>query len=174
MNQPVRTLRRLPQEKKVAGVCAGLAYAHEAGVSHHDVQPWLLLVDDAGHVQVAGLAAGAPPSPEGEREPGTFDSSTLRSQRQAAERDLLALGLVLHNALGGGVALDEPDVGRVIDRMPPLGREVVRLGWSFILNITHVTGHTCITSGHACIADRYAIPGGHGTGASRLLSLRPI
>ncbi|MEZ5236792.1 MAG: PspC domain-containing protein [Acidimicrobiales bacterium] len=25
MNQPVRTLRRLPQEKKVAGVCAGLA-----------------------------------------------------------------------------------------------------------------------------------------------------
>lgn len=108
----------------------GLAYAHEAGVSHHDVQPWLLLVDDAGHLQCAGLAAGVPPLPEGEHEPDTFGSSTLRSQRKAAERDVLALGLVLHNALGGGLALDEPDLGRVIDRMPPLGREVVRLGWS--------------------------------------------
>jgi len=107
----------------------GLAYAHDAGVTHGDVQPWLLLVSDAGQMQCAGLAAGTAEA-DGGREFDTIDTRTLRLQRRAAERDVLALGIVLHNLLGGSPALDEPDVGRVVERLPPLGREFVRLSWS--------------------------------------------
>jgi non-specific serine/threonine protein kinase len=39
----------------------------------------------------------------------------------------LAFGLVLHHALAGEPALGLPDVGAVIDRMPPQGRDSVRL-----------------------------------------------
>ncbi|MDE2613730.1 MAG: HDOD domain-containing protein [Burkholderiales bacterium] len=107
----------------------GLAYAHEAGISHGDIEPWLLLVSDAGQLQCAGLAAGTP-AHEDDRELDTIDTRTLRQHRRAAERDVLALGVVLHHLLGGAPALDEPDVGRVVDRLPPLGRDFVRLSWS--------------------------------------------
>ena len=52
------------------------------------------------------------------------------AQRRAAERDVLALGLLLHHALGGLPALEQPDTGAVIERMPPVGREIVRLPWT--------------------------------------------
>ena len=35
----------------------GLAYAHEGGVSHHDVQAYLMLVDDGGQLSLAGTGA---------------------------------------------------------------------------------------------------------------------
>jgi len=107
----------------------GLAYAHEAGLAHHDVQPWLLLVSDGGQLQCAGVGVGAPLH-DGGGALDTIDSGTLREQRRAAERDVLALGIVLHNLLGSERALDESDIGRVIDRLPPRGREFVRLSWS--------------------------------------------
>lgn len=107
----------------------GLAYAHDAGIAHHDLQAHHLLVDDAGNLCVAGLevalpaldAQGAAPVPE---------APSLRAQRDAAERDVLALGLVLHHALAASPALDEKDIGRIIDRLPPQGHELVRLPWS--------------------------------------------
>jgi eukaryotic-like serine/threonine-protein kinase len=58
------------------------------------------------------------------------ESGALRTQRDAAERDVLACGLLLHGLLTGQPALEEPDIGRVISRMPPLGREIVRLPWT--------------------------------------------
>ena len=113
----------------------GLAYAHEAGVSHHDLQPYLLLVSDSGQLRVAGLGvacemtqaftgAGAQ----------TSEGGSLRHQREAAERDVLASGILLQTLLTGQPALDEPDVGRVIARLPPYcgasGREIVRMPWT--------------------------------------------
>jgi non-specific serine/threonine protein kinase len=111
----------------------GLAFAHEAGLAHHDLQPYLVLVSDSGQVRLAGLAvavemvaaAGADGQPRAPVEPGA-----LRLQREAAERDVLAAGLLLHAMLIGQAPLDEPDLGRVIARMPPLGREIVRLPWT--------------------------------------------
>ena len=43
----------------------GLAFAHEGGVGHHDLQPYLLLLDDEGRVRLAGLevASEAPVRP---------------------------------------------------------------------------------------------------------------
>ena len=48
--------------------------------------------------------------------------SAARLQRDAAERDVLALGVLLHQACWPAQpALDEPDIGRVIARLPPHG-----------------------------------------------------
>jgi non-specific serine/threonine protein kinase len=113
-----------------AAALRGLAYAHEAGVAHHDLQPFLVLLDEQGSPAVAGLAAGMPLANGDAAGGGTFDSSQLRHQRGAAENDVLALGVLLNGLLGGAPALDEPDVGRVIARLPPAGREIVRLPWT--------------------------------------------
>ncbi|KAB0583512.1 HDOD domain-containing protein [Ideonella dechloratans] len=110
----------------VAGVAQGLAYAHEAGVAHGDIQPWMLGVTETGTpvlmgLEVAGRDAWA-------ARDGAMQE--LRAVREAAERDVLALGLVTYQALAGAPALDEPDVGRAIARMPPSGNEIVRLPWA--------------------------------------------
>lgn len=110
----------------------GLAFAHEAGVVHHDLQPYLLLVSDTGQVRVAGMAVAAEMAGRGPAtlEPGGVDTITLRSQRAAAELDVLATGVLVHGLLTGNGALDERDVGRVVLRLPPHGRDILRLPWS--------------------------------------------
>jgi non-specific serine/threonine protein kinase len=115
-----------------AQLLRGLAFAHEAGVAHHDPQPYLVLVSDNGHLRLAGLEvaeAGSMPGWGGPR-PAAQSPAALRLHRVAAERDVLAAGVLLHGLLAGASALDEPDTGRVIARLPPLGREVVRLPWT--------------------------------------------
>ena len=106
---------------EVLQVLQGLAFAHEAGLAHHDVQASMLVLSDAGACTLLGL--GVVSSPEGE-------GGGLPAQRRAAERDVLALGLVLHHALAGAAPLEQADTGVVIERMPPLGREIVRLPWT--------------------------------------------
>ncbi|WP_148280211.1 serine/threonine protein kinase [Rubrivivax gelatinosus] len=99
---------------------AGLAFAHQSGVAHQDLQGFVVLVDDHGRLRLAGLEVA---TPQGE-------APSLAAQRAAAQRDVMAAGLLLHHALAGQHALDEPDTGRVVERMPPLGREIVRLPWA--------------------------------------------
>ena len=110
----------------------GLAFAHESGVAHHDLQPYLVLVDDSGQLRVAGAAVAAESALRQSLAgvSSVTDSMTLRSHREAAERDVLAAGVVLHALLTGASALEEPDVGRVMQRLPPVGRELLRLAWS--------------------------------------------
>ncbi|MEK8029657.1 HDOD domain-containing protein [Ideonella sp. DXS29W] len=111
----------------LAQASQGLAFAHEAGTAHHDLQPWWLLVDEDNHVSVMGLeVAGAPRASV--TQPGGLDE--LRAVRDAAGQDVLALGLVAHWCLAGQPPLDEPDLGRVIASMPPLGADFVRLPWA--------------------------------------------
>jgi eukaryotic-like serine/threonine-protein kinase len=111
----------------------GLAFAHEAGLAHGDVQLHQVLVSEQGTVRVmaigASLAAVASSDHANDRAM-PLDPNRLRSARQAAVRDVLATGVLLHHLLGGAPALDEPDTGRVIDRLPPQGREMLRLPWT--------------------------------------------
>ncbi|WP_374673826.1 HDOD domain-containing protein [Ideonella sp.] len=111
----------------LAQAAQGLAFAHEAGVAHHDLQPWWLTVSDDQRVSVLGLEVpGAPRASV--TQPGGLDE--LRAVRNAAGADVLGLGLVAHWALAAHPPLDEPDLGRVIARMPPHGIEFVRLPWA--------------------------------------------
>jgi non-specific serine/threonine protein kinase len=111
---------------------SGLAFAHDAGVAHHDLQPHLVLLGDGGQVRLAGLAVAAEMAAQapGASRLAVASPATLRAQREAAERDVLTAGVLLHGMLAGSSALDEPDTGHVVARLPPQGREIVRLPWT--------------------------------------------
>ncbi|MEO7150220.1 MAG: HDOD domain-containing protein [Burkholderiaceae bacterium] len=113
----------------------GLAFAHEAGVAHLDLQLHSLIVGETGVLRVMALgsaAVAAPGEHDDESRDGGLAAATrrLRRQRDAAQNDLLACGVLLHRLLSGADVLDEPDLASVIARMPPHGREPVRLAWS--------------------------------------------
>ena len=102
----------------IVPVLGGLAFAHEAGQVHHDLQLWLLQLAENGNCRLLGLGVALDPPGHG---------NDLQARRKAAERDVLAFGLLLHHALVGTPPLDKPDVNQVIMLMPPAGREAVRL-----------------------------------------------
>lgn len=109
----------------------GLAFAHDAGVTHGDIQPFMCVLTEQGGFRLLGLEVAclvAAPLPALGEE--VDDNRARHAQRDASERDVLAFGLLIYQALAGQRPLDEPDLGLVIDRMPPVGREIVRLPYS--------------------------------------------
>jgi len=118
-------------------VLQGLAFAHEAGAAHRDLQPFSLLVDDAGNVKLLGLEivdahtfahSFVELATDADGQQAAMDER--RMQRLAAEIDVLAFGLVMHQVLAGAAPLDEPDVAKVVGSLPPFGHEMVRLPWT--------------------------------------------
>jgi eukaryotic-like serine/threonine-protein kinase len=113
-----------------------LAVAHESGMVHGDPQPYLVIRDDSGATRWigTGVAFGTDPSKvnaeAGHSAAQLAEADELRVQRDIARRDVLALGLLMFAALSGQTALDENDTAKVIARMTPLGREIVRLPWT--------------------------------------------
>ncbi|HMQ72738.1 MAG TPA: protein kinase, partial [Rubrivivax sp.] len=93
----------------------GLAFAHESGVAHHDLQPYLVLLPDSGGPRLMGLEVAW--ADELASLPGrggvALDATSLAAQRDASARDVVALGLLMHHALAGAPALDQADVGLV-------------------------------------------------------------
>jgi len=114
----------------MAQALTGLAFAHDAGVAHHDVQPFLLTLADNGTLRVLGLEVA---SRDTGRLPLPADAAELNQHLQlargAAERDVLGLAVVMHSLLAGAPALEQADVADVIARLPPHGRETLRLPW---------------------------------------------
>ncbi|MDN3923085.1 serine/threonine protein kinase [Roseateles violae] len=109
----------------IAQYLEGLAFAHEAGHAHRDVQCASLIINAANQVRVLGLEVAQEIVPSS----SDFSTVTRRALREAAEEDLLGVGLVLHRILGGRPVLDQPDLQLAMQQMQPLGRELVRLGW---------------------------------------------
>ncbi|TBO28806.1 HDOD domain-containing protein [Aquabacterium lacunae] len=98
----------------------GLAYAHEAGVSHRDVALHNVVFDAGGKACWIGLSAGIAAPPPGSPPP----LPGRQMQREQSERDLLMVGLLLHRLLAGHPALDDGDLGHAASRV---GLEIVRL-----------------------------------------------
>lgn len=140
-----------PPAEAVQWLCQaleGLAFAHEAGHAHRDLQLHSVLINQQGRVCVAGL--GVAPHMAGPVAPHEFgvsayaalmgvvqtlapDGSTalaLKVQREAAVRDVLSCGVLLHRLLTGQFVLDEADTIKVLSRIAPEGREIVRLQWT--------------------------------------------
>lgn len=105
----------------------GLAFAHEAGLAHRDIQAAMVAVDASGRARLMGLQI--PPAGHAAADPGSSVTG-LQAQRRDAERDVLAFGLVLHFALAGRHPVGQTDVAAAIALMPPQGREIVRLPWT--------------------------------------------
>lgn len=125
---------------EAATLCAqalrGLAFAHDGGVVHGNLQPFMLLCSDHQPLRIVGLGLAAPHSGEpGDTVRTTIDALQLAALREAAQRDTLSVGLLLHWMLGGQAPLDEPDIAVQIDRLAPAGRETVRLPWSTALPV---------------------------------------
>ena len=124
----------LPAEA-VEFICAaleGLAYAHEAGHVHGDLQLHSILVNEQGRACVAGLGVTAAEVGVAS-EPSKAAGSTahgLKSQRDGAVRDVLSCGVLLHRLLAGQFVFDEADTVKVLLRIAPEGREITRLPWS--------------------------------------------
>lgn len=119
----------------LCGALQGVAFAHEAGAAHGDLQLHHLVISETGTVRVMALAAAgaavlASDDPVRNDRGMALDANRLRAQRELAERDVLACGLLLQTLLTGQPPLEEPDTAVVISRLPPLGKEIVRLGWT--------------------------------------------
>ncbi len=112
----------------------GLAFAHEAGVAHRDLQLHHLLIGEQGQIHVMGFAAALDASDQAyagdDSDTAAADAARLHQQRGASQRDVLAAAVLLHQLLVGQPVLDEPDTAVVISRMAPTGRDIVRLPWS--------------------------------------------
>ncbi len=123
----------------------GLAFAHEAGQAHRDLQLHSVLINEQGRVCVAGLGVapqvGATVAPHefgvsayaplvGAPVAALASTQGLKEQREAAVRDVLSCGVLLHRLLTGQFVLDEADTIKALSRIAPEGREIVRLQWS--------------------------------------------
>lgn len=113
----------------VAQLLEGLAFAHEAGHAHGDIQTASLVIDGNDKVCLMGLEVAQ------ETFPRDIDFGTVsrRAVRESAEDDVLSVGLLLNRLLSGKPVLGENDLQVVMQQMQPTatrpGREIVRLGW---------------------------------------------
>lgn len=110
-------------------VLQGLAFAHEAGVSHMAIEGYSVLVSEQGTVRLMGLGViSDTPSPHVEVEARSpTDTRALQAQRSRAVHDVLAVGLLLHRLLTGEMPLSQKDLDAAMSLLPPLGSEVMRL-----------------------------------------------
>lgn len=104
-----------------ADLLEGLAFAHDAGVSHGDLGLHSIVIDKQGRAAAWGLATSLPLAPA-----SGLNTEALRQQRLASDRDVMACGLLLHWLLANQPALEEADVPTAIER---LSQEIIRLPW---------------------------------------------
>ena len=103
----------------------GLAFAHEAGHVHRDVQCASMIISASNQVRVLGLEVAQEVFPA----TSDFNTVTRRAVRESAEEDVLCVGLLLNRILSGRPVLEQTDLQAVIQQMQPQGHELVRMGW---------------------------------------------
>ncbi|MEJ6005424.1 HDOD domain-containing protein [Paucibacter sp. AS339] len=103
----------------------GLAFAHEAGHAHRDVQCSTLIISPSNQVRVVGLEVAQEVFPANV----DYNSVARRAARESAAEDILSVGLMLHRILSGRPVLEQSDLQAAIQQMQPIGHELVRMGW---------------------------------------------
>lgn len=126
----------------LCAVLEGLAYGHDAAAAHGDLQLHHVLVDDRGTVRLAGLGTGGAIDDAGDAAADAasreiaherampVDPASLGRERALAARDVVGCGVLLHRLLAGEAPLGLDDLMVAVDRLPPQGREPLRLSWT--------------------------------------------
>jgi non-specific serine/threonine protein kinase len=127
--QPAANGEALLAARCVADCATALAFAHDGGHAHNDLQPWLVAVSDNGTARLMGLGLLPALLPRAVEGGESAEQRLRRGAREAAENDVLALAIVLHGLLAGAPTLGEPDIGAALLRLAPAGREPIRLPW---------------------------------------------
>ena len=121
----------------------GLAYVHDAGMGHDDVQLHSLLLNEQGQARwmalgaASGTASNKTSIKGNEAAPGanTADLQQVHRQRHQAERDLIGCGLLMYRWLAAHPAFDEADFGAAMNRLTPWGHEILRLPFNSTQNV---------------------------------------
>jgi hypothetical protein len=115
----------LPPREAVAHVlqaARGLMFAHGLGLSHGDVRPEAIIVDDRGVTRVAGLGLAKTPVSVAAEEaraqtgPIPLGDRWVEEARAAARADLRGLGRTLHQLLTGSPPVGG-DAATIVPRM---------------------------------------------------------
>ena len=112
-------------------VLDGLAFAHEAGLAHRDIQAAMVLIDDSGRARLMGLEIA--PAPAGHaahaaRTRAQRDRPAGTTSRCRARRAGLRPGAALRAHRTACVGAGRHRDGDGVDAAP--GREIVRLPWT--------------------------------------------
>jgi eukaryotic-like serine/threonine-protein kinase len=121
----------------VCQILEGLAFAHDAGVFHRDLQLHSILISERNQVRVMALEMAlkmtwADPLWESKRNdmldrPAVNSLNLQRFEKASMDHDVLSVAMLLHYLLCGSFALDESDFSVAIARIPPAGHERVQL-----------------------------------------------
>lgn len=137
----------------IAQVLEGLAFAHDAGHAHRDIQAASVVIDAGDRACLIGLEVVQEAAAPG----ADFNTTTRIAVRDAAEEDVLCVGLLLHYLLSGEQVLGEQDLQSVVQQMQPRGRELVRLGWETPHPIPDPLRAICNRATAAQVRQRYHI-----------------
>ena len=114
----------------VCQVARVVAVAHEAGIVHGDLQPYLIFVSPSGQVKLAGLEVSSVPS-AAVTTPAEVDAWRNSVVRAGNRNDAVALGVLLFWTVTGRVPLEEQDAAALADRISSGTAESLRLPATF-------------------------------------------
>ena len=121
-----------PTPEQAAGwmsdILSALSFAHDAGASHGDIEPFSVVLNEQGVVRLIGF--GVPsfiPVSSATGQQQRSSSLVYQNPQQVAKLDVLAVGLLLQYLLSGQMPLGKTDVAAVSAKILAGGRESVRL-----------------------------------------------
>jgi non-specific serine/threonine protein kinase len=104
-----------------ASAAQALAAVHEAGQVVGDLQPFQWLLASEGKSLLLGLGFSGQVT--------GADAAARQRLRDQASEEVLCMGLLFNRLLGGAAPLETTDPQEVVRRLPPQGKDFVRLGF---------------------------------------------
>lgn len=109
-----------------AHLAEALNLVHRAALRHGDLQPFLVAWGGSGTSRLMGVGLLLESGTASDGAASMAEEAAV-SRRWEARQDLVALGVILHQVLTRAPVLDEMDIGRVVARVSPMGREWIRI-----------------------------------------------
>lgn len=117
----------------VAGICDGLAHAHEHGILHRDIKPSNILLDLNAQPKIGDFGLARPIDfkiQEGEEIFGTphYTAPEVVDSPHSVDyrADIFSVGVMLHELLTGRLPADDPRPASVISRCDPRFDAIIR------------------------------------------------